>query len=141
MTDLCAGAASQALQWDMRVGLDLVEIAQLRRSIRVFGDAFTQRLFTRGEIDYSGESAATMAPRLAARFAAKEALIKALQLSEAGVSWRDIEVVKLAAGDCRLELHGRVAQLAEEKGLRGLLLSLSHDGNYAGAVVNARLAN
>ncbi len=140
MTDLGAAAASQALQWDMRVGLDLVEISQLQYSIRTFGDAFTHRLFTRGELDYSLGAADMTAPRLAARFAAKEALIKALQLSEAGVSWRDIEVIKLDGGDCRMELHGRVAQLGEEMGLAGLMLSLSHDGDYAGAVVSARFS-
>lgn len=138
MTDLATAASSQAHQWGLRVGFDLVQVSQLQESIRNFGDAFTHRLFTTDEIGYASQDAAVLAPRLAARFAAKEALIKALQLSEAGISWRDIEVVKLAGGDCRLQLRGRAASLAQEMGLCELLLSLSHDGDYAGAVVTAR---
>jgi holo-[acyl-carrier protein] synthase len=74
---------------------------------------------------------------LAARFAAKEAVIKALALSEAGISWRDIEVVKLPDGHCELQLHGRVAARAHQAGCRQWQLSLSHEGDYAGAVVMA----
>jgi holo-[acyl-carrier protein] synthase len=62
-------------------------------------------------------------------------VIKALGLSEAGVNWRDIEVVKLADGGCSIALHGRVAQLARAMGVSALSLSMSHEGDYAGAVV------
>jgi holo-[acyl-carrier protein] synthase len=140
MTELATAASNQAQQWGLRVGFDLVQVSQLQDSIRRFGDAFTHRLFTTEEIGYASQDAAVFAPRLAARFAAKEALIKALQLSEAGISWRDIEVVKLVDGDCRLELRGKAASLAREMGLCQLLLSLSHDGDYAGAVVTARFS-
>lgn len=140
MTDLATASSRQAQQWGLRVGFDLVQVSQLQDSIRCFGDSFTHRLFTTDEIGYASQDAAVFAPRLAARFAAKEALIKALQLSEAGISWRDIEVVKLAGGDCRLQLHGRTASLAQGMGVRELLLSLSHDGDYAGAVVTVRLS-
>jgi holo-[acyl-carrier protein] synthase len=124
----------------MRIGLDLVEIEPLQESIRTFGNRFTDRLFTRDELDYSMQGAAVTGQRLAARFAAKEALIKALQLSEAGVRWRDIEVVKLPGGDCRMQLHGRVAELARGMGVTEVLLSLSHDGDYAAAMVSARVS-
>jgi len=140
MTDLATAASTQAQQWGLRVGFDLVQVSELQDSIQRFGDAFTHRLFTTDEIGYASQDAAVFAPRLAARFAAKEALIKALQLSEAGVSWRDIEVIKLAGGDCRLELRGQAASLAQGMGLCELLLSLSHDGDYAGAVVTARFS-
>jgi holo-[acyl-carrier protein] synthase len=72
---------------------------------------------------------------LAARFAAKEAAIKALRLANEGVSWLDIEVCKLADGDCELALHGKVAVLAGQMGVEQIALSLSHDGDYAGAFV------
>ena len=140
MTALAAAASNQAQQWGLRVGFDLVQVSQLEDSIRRFGDTFTHRLFTTDEIGYASQDAGVFAPRLAARFAAKEALIKALQLSEAGISLRDIEVVKLAGGDCRLQLRGRAAILAQDMGVRELLLSLSHDGDYAGAVVTARFS-
>jgi holo-[acyl-carrier protein] synthase len=120
-----------------RVGFDLAQVSAIRDSLRVFGERFAQRLFTPHELDYANSGQGVQAQRLAARFAAKEAVIKALGLSEAGVDWRDIEVVKLGGGDCAISLHGRVAQLAAAKGVGALCVSLSHEGDYAGAVVTA----
>ena len=79
------------------------------------------------------------AERLAARFAAKEAVIKALRLSNEGVGWREIEVIKLADGDCDVLLHGRTAELARRMGVERVLLSLSHEGDYAGAFVSVQM--
>jgi holo-[acyl-carrier protein] synthase len=120
---------------DMRLGFDLVQISRVAESIRDFGDHFKSRLFTEGELLYAQSSEPLCAERLAARFAAKEAVIKALQLGEAGIGWRDMEVIKLADGDCEMVLHGRAAAQAKNRGAEKLLLSLSHDGDYAGAVV------
>lgn len=119
------------------LGFDLAQVSAIDDSLRLFGERFAQRLFTRHELDYAGSGHGMRAQRLAARFAAKEAVIKALGLSEAGVNWRDIEVVKLSGGDCSISLHGRVAQLAAAMGARQFSLSLSHEGDYAGAVVTA----
>lgn len=131
--------SSQAMPAGMRVGFDLVQISRLAESVRSFGRAFTDRLFTPDELAYAQQGCDMSSQRLAARFAAKEALIKALRLSEAGVNWREIEVLKLPDGDCSLVLHGHVAALARQMGLSGLWLSLSHDGDYAGAFVTALL--
>jgi holo-[acyl-carrier protein] synthase len=120
-----------------RLGFDLAQVSAIDESLRVFGERFAQRLFTRHELDYADSGHGVRAQRLAARFAAKEAVIKALGLSEAGVSWRDIEVVKLSHGGCAISLHGQVAQLASSMGAGPLSLSLSHEGDYAGAVVMA----
>jgi holo-[acyl-carrier protein] synthase len=128
------------LQHGMRLGFDLVQISRVANSIEHFGEAFKARLFTLGERAYAEQSEAFGADRLAARFAAKEAVIKALGLSEAGISWRDIEVCRQKGGDCEIVLHGRVAELADAAGLSKLLLSLSHDGDYAGAFVTAIFA-
>lgn len=117
------------------MGFDLAQVSAIDASLRTFGERFAQRLFTRGELDYAASGHGQQAQRLAARFAAKEAVIKALGLSEAGVNWRDIEVVKLSDGACSISLHGRAAQLAHAMGARQLSLSLSHEGDYAGAVV------
>jgi holo-[acyl-carrier protein] synthase len=117
------------------LGFDLVQVSQVAESIRRFGAAYEQRLFTAGELDYAHEGDAVCAERLAARFAAKEAVIKALNLGEAGVGWREIEVLKRADGDCGVLLHGRAAALARGSGAGEILLSLSHDGDYAGAFV------
>jgi holo-[acyl-carrier protein] synthase len=124
----------------LRLGFDLVQVSQVADSLRHFGAAYEQRLFTAHELDYAHEGDAVCAERLAARFAAKEAVIKALDLGEAGVSWRDIEVRKQAGGGCGVRLHGRAAELAKGMGIDTLLLSLSHDGDYAGAVVAATAA-
>ena len=129
-----------ALPMGARLGFDLVQVSGIEDSITRFGPGFTARFFTRRELAYADSGAGLKGPRLAARFAAKEAVIKALDLSEAGVDWRDIEVVKLPHGDCRLCLHRHVRAIAARMGASELLLSLSHDGDYAGAVVTVLLA-
>jgi holo-[acyl-carrier protein] synthase len=121
----------------MRVGLDLVDIRRMRESIDRFGDRLMQRLFSAQEIAYAKAQDAQTAERLAARFAAKEAAVKAFSLSEVGAGWRDIEVRRHQDGACSLELRGRAAQAAQRLGVTHIALSLSHDGDYAGAVVTA----
>jgi holo-[acyl-carrier protein] synthase len=133
LPDFAVPAASP----QMRVGFDLVEISRIRASLDRFGERFMLRLFSADEIQYAAQSETSCAERLAARFAAKEAAIKAFGLSEAGVGWRDIEVRKLPDGACALALHGTAASKAAALGVREINLSLSHDGNYAGAVVTA----
>ncbi len=122
-----------------RLGFDLARVSGIAESIRLFGRRFTDRLFTDREIDYALSGTGQCAERLAARFAAKEAVIKALGLSEAGVGWRDIEVVKQADGGCKVALHGAARRRADELRVRQVLLSLSHDGDCAGAVVQVLL--
>jgi holo-[acyl-carrier protein] synthase len=119
----------------LRVGFDLVQVSEIASSLHQFGAAFEARLFTVGELEYARSGTGQLAERLAARFAAKEATIKALQLGNRGVSWLDIEVCKLPDGDCNLMLHGRVAELASQLRVEQLAVSLSHDGDYAGAFV------
>jgi holo-[acyl-carrier protein] synthase len=124
----------------VRLGFDLARISGIAESIRLFGRRFTDRIFTAAEIEYALAGSGLCAERLAARFAAKEAVIKALQLSEAGVSFRDIEVAKQADGGCTIVLHGEARRIAQEMGVARILVSLSHDGDCAGAVVNVLLA-
>lgn len=124
----------------MRVGFDLVQISRISDSIKQFGDLFKQRLFTKNELDYAHAGDSLCSERLAARFAAKEAVIKALQLANAGVGLRDIEVCKLHDGGCEVLLHGRVDTLANAMGVSQISLSLSHEGDYAGAMVSVLFA-
>lgn len=124
----------------MRMGMDVVDIRSISESIDKFGARFIQRLFSQGEICYAQSGEGQTAQRLAARFAAKEAAIKAFNLSEVGVNWRDIEVQRLPDGACRLALHGKAATHAEQLGVSEIALSLSHDGDYAAAVVTALIA-
>ncbi len=121
----------------MRVGLDLVDVRRMRESIDRFGDRLMQRLFSDQEIAYAKAHDARTAEHLAARFAAKEAAVKAFSLSEVGAGWRDIEVRRHDDGACSLELRGRAAQAVQRLGVTHIALSLSHDGDYAGAVVTA----
>lgn len=126
------------------LGADLVEVAQVARSIATFGDRYLRRVFTAGELAYC-MSAGDPARHLAARFAAKEATAKALRAGDAIVDWRAIEVERRADGGCGLRLHRGMLALATRRRTRvhGRLhrwrwqLSMSHDGAYAMAVVVA----
>src|SRR6516165_3384002 len=113
------------------VGIDLVRISRIAESLACFGDRFLTRVFTDGEIAYATASPEHTAERLAARFAAKEAVIKALDLADVGVGWRDIEVTRAPSGRCALALHGAARAAA---GAVALSVSLSHEGDYATAV-------
>ena len=95
-----------------------------------FGDRFLSRVFTADELAYATSAPELAASRLAARFAAKEAVKKALRL-DGGVGWRDIEVRRDPSGACDVVLHGAAAGA----GAGELALSLSHEGDYATAVV------
>lgn len=117
------------------LGVDVVHISRIRQSLAWFGERFVQRLFTAQEAADAGQAAALQAERLAARFAAKEAALKAFGLCHEGIGWRDLEVVRQADGSCHLVLHGRAAELVARSGLTQWALSMSHDGDHAVAVV------
>ena len=124
----------------LRVGMDVVDIRRINESIDRFGERFVQRLFSEDEAAYAMGGDGQAAQRLAARFAAKEAAIKAFNLAEVGVNWHDIEVRKQRDGSCSLALYGKAASQAERLGVCEIALSLSHDGDYAAAVVTALVA-
>jgi holo-[acyl-carrier protein] synthase len=115
--------------------MDLVEIRRIQGSLDQFGERFLQRIFTARESAYAAAAPPLQAERLAARFAAKEAALKALGLAGQGVAWRDMEVFRHADGRCTLQLHDRAAALAQHNGVTQIAMSLSHDGDYAAAIV------
>jgi holo-[acyl-carrier protein] synthase len=117
------------------VGLDLVQISAVASSVKCFGRRFLDRIFTEGELRYCLVEPGPSASRLAARFAAKEAARKILCLEDEPVSWRSIEVVRAANGWCDLVLHGEARALAREAGYVGFSLSMTHESDYASAVV------
>ena len=117
--------------------MDLVHIPRIEESLREFGERFVQRQFTAAEAAYASEAPGQQAQRLAARFAAKEATIKALGLHDTGLNWRDIEVMRAPDGSCTLALHGAALAAAQRQQINRVLVSLSHDGEYAAAVVAA----
>jgi len=122
------------------VGVDLVDVHEIEASLAAFGARFAQRLYTVGEqaLARRADGAAGFdALRLATRFAAKEAALKALGLADAGIDWREIEVEGGGDRAPRLRLHGRAAALAAARGVIDLAVSLSHQGPLACAVVVA----
>jgi holo-[acyl-carrier protein] synthase len=121
----------------LTVGVDLVQTSRVRESLASFGDRFVRRVFTEGEAAYALAVPELTPARLAARLAAKEATIKALDLAERGVGWREIEVTRGPGGAPALVLHGSARAAAEERGSPALAVSLSHEGDYATAVVVA----
>lgn len=117
----------------VRIGCDLVALAEIDESLAAFGDRFLRRVFTAREIEYS--TGPHRRPRLAARFAAKEAVVKALAITDAPTPPRDIEVVNVRGGPPRIELHGSIAALAGEQGWNEIQVSLSHTDCHAMAMV------
>jgi holo-[acyl-carrier protein] synthase len=107
-------------------GVDLAEVARIRASIERFGAKFIDRIYTAAEIAYVARKA-NKYERYAARFAAKEAGMKAIGTGwRHGVRWRDFEVANLPSGRPTLRLHGVAARIAEKLGVRHISLSLTH---------------
>ena len=117
-------------------GIDLCEVERIERAMaEPHGERFRERVFTAGEIAYA-ESKANKSERYAARFAAKEAGMKALGTGWGdGVSWQDLEVVNLVSGRPSLVLHGQAAEIAKSMGVRAISLSLTHTATQAMALV------
>ena len=119
------------------IGIDVCEIARLRRALSgPAGGRFRARVFTDAEQAYCEARQRGRFASYAARFAAKEAAMKALGTGWAnGIGWRDIEVVRDADDRPTLVLHGAAAALARRHGMRRWLVALSHDGGAAIASV------
>ena len=115
------------------VGIDAVEVARVRRLLERLPRAY-ERLFSDQERTYAGGFADPF-PRYAARFAAKEAVGKALGIGIIGFVWREIEV--LSGGKPRVALHGHVAEIARRLGVTRVELSLSHTAGMAYAMAVA----
>jgi holo-[acyl-carrier protein] synthase len=113
------------------LGVDLVAIPRIRRVVERWRERFLQRIFTQAELDYCLKRR-DPAPHLAARFAAKEACLKALGIGfSMGVSWRELEVRRERGQAPTLVLKGRSKAIGLSKGISQVLLSLTHDGDYA----------
>lgn len=117
------------------LGVDLARVERFRRLLLAGKLAVIDRIFTAGEKAYA-LARKDPAPHLAARFAAKEAFLKALGLGlRDGISWQDMEVTRDNLGKPSLQLTGRAAEIYRQQGFCRLLLSYSHDGDYAFATV------
>jgi holo-[acyl-carrier protein] synthase len=116
-------------------GVDLAEVPRIRASIERYGPRFVDRIYTTAEIAYV-EQKANKYERYAARFAAKEAGMKAIGTGwRRGVTWHDFEVANLPSGKPTLRLTGVAAQVAARLGVRQVSLSLTHTAEYGMAHV------
>ena len=127
-------SSAQALS----VGVDLVELDRIERMVARYGERFLERIYTSEEVArYRGR-----VPELAVRFAAKEAVSKALgvglnHMSAHGIGWQEVEVLPDPLGKPLVRLSGRAQVLAEEQGLRTWAISLSHGRDHGIAFVVA----
>ena len=117
----------------LSVGVDIIEIERIARALERFGDRFLARIYTPAEIAHCRGRV----PELAARFAAKEAISKALGTGLVGVSWAEMEVLSDRRGKPLVTLHGRAKIRADFLGLSEWAVSLSHNDDQAVAFVAA----
>lgn len=133
-------ACAELAPVNVEVGVDVTSVHEVAASVERFGAAYLDRIFTAREVsDCRGdnEGGKLSAESLAARFAAKEALLKVLRPTGARPPWPMLEVASRPDGGCVAVLHGSARVLADERAIDELALSLSHDGDHAVAVVIA----
>jgi holo-[acyl-carrier protein] synthase len=117
-------------------GIDLVDVARIERMMADHGERFLDRVFTVHERGDCESTPARRAERLAARFAVKEAALKALGTGwRSGIAWTDVETRLEPSGAPVLHLHGRARELAAEREIGVWLVSISHAGGMAMASV------
>jgi holo-[acyl-carrier protein] synthase len=115
-------------------GIDIVEVCRIRKLCDEHGEHFLQRVFTPGELKYCQANPKRYYEHLAARFAAKEAVLKVLGTGwRGGIAWTDIEILKDSSGQPHIALTGQCAIIAREQGISGWHVSLSHIETHATA--------
>lgn len=120
-------------------GVDIVEIFRMREAVDKWGGGFLEKIFTDREIEYSN-SKRFSCQHFAARFAAKEAVIKAFgEPKKFPIKWTDIEILKDAEGKPIVKFHNDALKLKNRKKIAKVMLSISHSKNYA--VANVILLN
>jgi holo-[acyl-carrier protein] synthase len=112
-------------------GVDIIEIARIKRIIERWGERFLKRIYTESELKRYGKRPSS----LATRFAGKEAVMKALGTGIRGISWREIEILAEPSGKPVINLYGKARDKARSLGLDSLAISLSDSREYAIAFV------
>ena len=113
------------------IGIDIIEIARIKKAIARWGESFLHRVYTEPELKLYYKKPSS----LAARFAGKEAVIKALGAQAKGISWKEIEILSDPDGKPSVHLYGKAHEQADALGLGGFAISLSHSKEYAIAFV------
>ncbi|MBI5181987.1 MAG: holo-ACP synthase [Nitrospirae bacterium] len=113
------------------IGIDLVKIERIKRAVEKWHDHFVGRVFTKKEQEYSFRQSNPY-QHLSVRLAAKEAILKAIGTGwSGGIKWTDIEIINNEKGSPVAVVSGRVKDLIELQGVKEILISLSHDTEYA----------
>ncbi len=115
----------------VHIGIDIIEIARIKKAIARWGEGFLHRVYTEPELKLSRQKPSS----LAARFAGKEAVIKAVGTQTKGIGWREIEILADPTGKPLVHLYGKAQNQADSLGLGKLAISLSHSKDYAIAFV------
>lgn len=113
------------------IGIDIIEIARIERAIARWGESFLHRVYTDPELRLCHKKPSS----LAARFAGKEAVIKALGIKTKGIDWKEIEILSDPSGKPLVHLYGKAQNQANSLSLANLAISLSHSKAYAIAFV------
>lgn len=121
----------------IKIGTDICSLQRIHDAYARFGRKFLEKILTDREIDYVLSEPPHTVTRLAGRFAAKEAVSKTLGTGWRGVSWKEVEVLRSVSGEPRIHLHQRAAVIAERRGLSTWEVSISHERDYAIAMVVA----
>jgi len=119
---------------NLTAGIDIVEIERIQKAVDTWHDSFLNRVFTFGELEICHGSPA----RLAGRFAAKEAVLKALNPDIITCNWRDIEILASSSGRPLLKLHGKAVYEYNRKNIMSFDVSISHCQQYAVAMAVAQ---
>lgn len=119
--------------WPVGVGVDVVDLMEFHHNLAVGGDAWRKRVFTPGELEFCDDRS----DRLGARFAAKEAVAKALGFGFREVGPSDLEIVTAPEGSSTVVLHGAAERASRAKGISHVLVSISREGDCAAAVAVA----
>jgi holo-[acyl-carrier protein] synthase len=116
---------------EMAIGIDVIVISRVKKVLQKHPERFLRRVYTPEEVAFCRGRV----HELAARFAAKEAVMKALGTGARGLAWREIEILPNRRGKPLVYLHGLARQRGEKIGMRGIDVSLTHEGDLAIAVV------
>jgi holo-[acyl-carrier protein] synthase len=112
-------------------GVDIVEISRIKNAAKKWKKSFLEKIFTEKELEYSNEKTSSY-QHLAARFAAKEAVVKALGSGlTSRMEWKDIEVWNEQSGKPNVRLDGEVKRISKDMGVKDIIISMSHTRTYA----------
>jgi holo-[acyl-carrier protein] synthase len=124
----------------IRIGIDIQPIDDVEASIVAFGNRYLERVYTRHEIESCTDDVHSTAKGLADRFAAKEAVMKVLEVSDSPLPWKAIEIQVNPVGGTAVLLSGMAAERAKRRGVNKLSVSLSHTDRLATAIVVGEFA-